>query len=116
MDHTSRNYDMNDYNNAKKYDYDLQDMIELSKIRHKITDPKWQNYRLNYKKPKKSKPKIKKPENKPNMANKSSNINLGKHETHDWQPMKGPFGPHAGKIICKTCNDKWVAWLAKGTI
>ena len=92
---------MTDQNNAKKHDYDLEDHIELEKIRHKITDPKWQNYSLT--------PKRK-------FHNNSSKINLGKHETHDWQPLKGPFGPHAGKIICKTCSDKWVAWLPKGTI
>jgi len=49
------------------------------------------------------------------QANKNF-INLGIHEKHNWQPLKGPFGPHAGKIICKTCQDKWVAWLPKGTI
>ena len=43
-------------------------------------------------------------------------INLGIHEKHNWQPLKGPFGPHSGKIICKTCNDKWIAWLPKGSI
>lgn len=40
-------------------------------------------------------------------------INLGKHETHDWQPILGDFGPHKGKIICNTCKGKWVTWLPK---
>jgi len=93
---------MTDYNNAKKHDYDLQDIIALEKIRHKIQDPKWQNYSLG------------KTKNRPLSQN--TKINLGKHEQHDWQPLKGPFGPHAGKIICKTCKDKWVAWLPKGSI
>lgn len=46
----------------------------------------------------------------------STNINLKQHETHDWQPIKGPFGPHAGKIICNTCGGKLVTWLPKGSI
>lgn len=45
---------------------------------------------------------------------KKTEINLGKHENHDWKPVKGPFGPHEGKIICNTCSGKWVAWLPKG--
>ena len=93
---------MNDYNNAKKYDYDMSDRIALEKIRHGIRDPKWQNYTLG-----KSKSK--------QMA-RNTKINLGKHENHDWQPLKGPFGPHAGKIVCNTCSGKWVAWLPKGSI
>lgn len=90
---------MSDYNNAKKYDYDLHDLREWNKIRHKVQDTKWQNHSLY--KPKKS---------------KNTQINLGKHEKHDWQPVKGPFGPHEGKIICNTCGGKWVAWLPKGSI
>ena len=46
----------------------------------------------------------------------STNINLKQHEKHDWQPIKGPFGPHAGKIICNTCGGKLVTWLPKGSI
>ena len=46
----------------------------------------------------------------------SKEINLGTHESHDWQPLKGPFGPHEGKVICNTCGGKWVAWLPKGTL
>ena len=37
-------------------------------------------------------------------------IDLGIHEKHDWQPIIGSFGPHKGKIICKTC-DKFVTWI-----
>lgn len=40
-------------------------------------------------------------------------INLGKHENHNWQPVLGNFGPHQGKVICNTCNGKFVTWLSK---
>jgi hypothetical protein len=83
---------------VKRHDYDTQDLREWNKIRNKIQDPKWQNYTLH--RPKKQ----------------LNHINLGIHEDHNWQPLKGPFGPHSGKIICKSCNDKWIAWLPKGTI
>lgn len=84
---------------SQKYqDYDQTDHREWNKIKHKIQDPKWRNHSLT------------KSKKQPN------HINLGIHESHDWQPLKGPFGPHSGKIICKSCNDKWVAWLPKGSI
>ena len=102
MAHTLRNYNMTDYNNAKKYDYDLNDHISMEKIRHKIQDPKWQNYSLG------------KPTKK--TLSQHTKINLRQHEQHDWQPIKGPFGNHAGKIVCNTCGGKWVTWLPKGSI
>jgi len=40
-------------------------------------------------------------------------INLGNHEDHKWQPVLGSFGPHQGKVICNTCNGKFVTWLSK---
>jgi hypothetical protein len=40
-------------------------------------------------------------------------INLGIHEKHIWQPVLGNFGPHQGKIICNTCDGKFVTWLSK---
>jgi hypothetical protein len=40
-------------------------------------------------------------------------VDLGSHENHDWEPTLGNFGPHKGKIICKTCGDKFVTWLSK---
>ena len=40
-------------------------------------------------------------------------INLGSHENHNWEPVLGTFGPHEGKIICKTCGGKFVTWLSK---
>lgn len=90
---------MSDYNDSKKYDYDIKDLIEWNKDRHKVQDITWQNHSLNRHK-----------------KSKNTKINLGKHENHDWQPLIGPFGPHEGKIICKTCGGKWVAWLPKGSI
>jgi hypothetical protein len=43
-------------------------------------------------------------------------VNLGKHENHNWKPVIGEFGPHKGKIICETCEGKWVTWLPKAAI
>ena len=48
--------------------------------------------------------------------NLSREIHLGIHQNHEWKPVKLDSGPHAGKIICITCNEKWVAWLPKGSI
>lgn len=93
---------MANINNSKKHDYDRQDIVEWNKLRHKIEDPKWQNHSL-YKPKKKS-------------YSSQTQINLKQHEMHDWQPIKGPFGNHAGKIICNTCGGKWVTWLPKGAI
>jgi hypothetical protein len=87
---------------AKLPDYDIEDIIKFNQIRHRIKDPKWQNYGINTSKNK--------------FLPQNTKINLGKHKKHNWQPLKGPFGTHSGKIICKTCNDKWIAWLPKGSI
>lgn len=85
---------------GKRNDYDNVDHYEWTKRRNKVEDAKWRHHSL--KKPKKTSGKI--------------TINLKEHEKHDWQPLKGPFGPHEGKIICNTCGGKWVAWLPKGSI
>lgn len=46
--------------------------------------------------------------------NLTLDIPLNKHEKHDWQPIiSPPDATHAGKIICNTCNGKWVTWLSK---
>lgn len=47
---------------------------------------------------------------------KKKNINLGIHENHNWHVIKEQIGPHAGKIICKDCNNKLITWLPKGII
>jgi len=40
-------------------------------------------------------------------------VDLGKHKKHKWIAEEGPFGPHAGKAICKTCKGKFITWLSK---
>jgi hypothetical protein len=50
------------------------------------------------------------------MISSKAEINLGKHETHDWQVVRDVPAPHSGKIICNTCGGKWVTWLPKGAI
>ena len=40
-------------------------------------------------------------------------IDLGIHATHEWAPVKIESGPHAGKLICITCNNKFIRWLPK---
>jgi len=75
-------------------DYDNTDHCEWVQTRRQTQDKKWKLFSLE------------------NPKNK--NINLGIHEEHDWHPIKGPFGPHAGKIICNTCGGKFIKWLPKG--
>jgi len=39
-------------------------------------------------------------------------ILVKKHMLHPKQIIKGPFGPHAAKLICRKCNV-WIKWLPK---
>jgi hypothetical protein len=43
-------------------------------------------------------------------------IKLGIHEKHDWQVVKMETGPHAAKIVCRTCKNKFVTWLPKSFV
>lgn len=38
---------------------------------------------------------------------------LGTHADHDLERIQLTSGPHAGKLICKTCNNKFIKWLSK---
>ena len=38
---------------------------------------------------------------------------LGTHSSHEWEAVKSQSGPHSGKLICKTCNNKFICWLPK---
>ena len=38
---------------------------------------------------------------------------LGIHVDHELESIKATSGPHAGKLICKTCNNKFLKWLPK---
>jgi hypothetical protein len=87
-------------NHEKQNNYDKIDHYEWAKRKNKIQDAKWKHHTL-------------KPVKK--LTN-LTHIDLKQHEMHDWQPIKGPFGNHAGKIICNTCGGKWVTWLPKGAI
>jgi hypothetical protein len=40
-------------------------------------------------------------------------IDLGIHKDHEWTPVKMETGPHSGKLICITCNNKFIRWLPK---
>lgn len=46
----------------------------------------------------------------------NTEINLGIHENHEWEVVTDVPSPHSGKIICKSCGDKWITWLPKGAI
>lgn len=35
------------------------------------------------------------------------------HKQHNWQTIYGTFGPHKGKIVCETCNNKFLGWAPK---
>lgn len=39
---------------------------------------------------------------------------LGIHRDHNWEIINKPTGPHAGKVICNSCEGKFVAWIPKG--
>ena len=41
---------------------------------------------------------------------------LGTHIDHQLEPIFIPTGPHAGKVVCVTCNSKFVTWLPKKLI
>ena len=41
---------------------------------------------------------------------------LGIHRDHELEPVLIPTGPHAGKVVCVTCNSKFVTWLPKKLI
>jgi len=79
---------------AKNKNDDFNDQIQYNKIEKTLKNSTWQHYG-------------------PKHYNPLKEINLGKHENHDWKPIKGQFGPHAGKIVCNSCGGKWVAWLPK---
>jgi len=38
---------------------------------------------------------------------------LGIHVNHELDRIQSQSGPHAGKLICKTCNNKFLKWLPK---
>ena len=38
---------------------------------------------------------------------------LGIHLEHELEHIKISSGPHSGKLICKTCNNKFLKWLPK---
>lgn len=38
---------------------------------------------------------------------------LGNHIDHELESIKAASGPHAGKLICKTCNNKFLKWLPR---
>jgi hypothetical protein len=38
---------------------------------------------------------------------------LGVHADHDLDRIPLQSGPHAGKLVCKTCNNKFLKWLSK---
>lgn len=42
-------------------------------------------------------------------------IDLGIHKTHQWTAVSCISGPHVGKLICITCNNKFIRWLPKDT-
>ena len=43
----------------------------------------------------------------------NQNIDLGIHKDHELDIIKLDSGPHAGKLVCTTCN-KFLRWLPKG--
>lgn len=54
---------------------------------------------------------IQKLQSKQNKLNKE--INLGIHFTHNLDIIELNSGPHYGKLICVSCNNKFIRWLSK---
>jgi hypothetical protein len=38
---------------------------------------------------------------------------LGTHAEHTLEKIQLSTGPHHGKLICKTCDNKFLKWLSK---
>ena len=38
---------------------------------------------------------------------------LGIHASHQLERVQSQSGPHAGKLICKTCKNKFLKWLPR---
>lgn len=38
---------------------------------------------------------------------------LGIHIDHNLEKIQLSSGPHHGKLICKTCNNKFIKWLPR---
>lgn len=38
------------------------------------------------------------------------------HKNHKHDVIPGPFGPHAGKVVCLSCKGKFVRWATKGEV
>lgn len=50
--------------------------------------------------------------NKKALAEKEKQF-LGTHADHELEQIQLSSGPHSGKLICKTCNNKFLKWLPK---
>ena len=48
------------------------------------------------------------------LDNLLNEMDLGVHKTHEIKPIKDESGPHIGKLVCVTCNNKFIRWLPKG--
>ncbi len=38
---------------------------------------------------------------------------LGIHASHELERVQSQSGPHAGKLVCKTCKNKFLKWLPR---
>jgi len=38
------------------------------------------------------------------------------HKGHKQEIVLGPFGPHAGKVVCVKCKGKFVRWATKAEL
>ena len=38
--------------------------------------------------------------------------NFEKHWNHEWDIVYGEWGPHRAKVVCKTCDNKWLKWMS----
>ena len=78
-----------------------------------LNDPYWTNPKTGFDKGWHDQQKAKN-ERKQRLLNQK--IDLGTHKDHTLDVIKLESGPHDSKLICVTCNNKFIRWLPKGII
>jgi hypothetical protein len=78
-----------------------------------LNDPYWSNPKTGFDKGWHDQQKAKN-ERKQRLLNQK--IDLGTHKDHTLDVIKLESGPHDSKLICITCNNKFIRWLPKGII
>ena len=78
-----------------------------------LSDPYWTNPKTGFDKGWHDR-QAQKDQRKQRLLNQ--HIELGTHSEHDLDIIKLDTGPHAAKLICVSCENKFIRWLPKGII